>query len=204
MTTIAVGRLDPPVGCWLEHVLRHDRSICVLGSDLDDIALERAVAHDAPRVVILNDAIEYSLLVRLKSREQAPGVLVLTRELTRLLGTVVVAAGASCLGCDASPPVILEAVHRAAHGDSFFVSPDGSRSECYPRETPRLTDREVDVLAYLSQGRAYAEIALAMQLTLPTIRTHSARIRDKFGVKTKRDLIGITIPHRPIGVQTNN
>jgi DNA-binding CsgD family transcriptional regulator len=57
-----------------------------------------------------------------------------------------------------------------------------------------LTPRELEVLEFLSRGQSHAEIAHALQLGVETIRTHSAHIRGKLGVRSKRELIGLPIP----------
>jgi len=75
-----------------------------------------------------------------------------------------------------------------APGDGYLVK------RSYPVKVASLTPREVEVLEYLSRGQSHAEIAHALQLGVETIRTHSAHIRGKLGVRSKRELIGLTIP----------
>jgi DNA-binding CsgD family transcriptional regulator len=50
------------------------------------------------------------------------------------------------------------------------------------------------VLEYLARGQSHGEIAHALQLGVETVRTHSAHIRAKLGVRNKRELIGLTLP----------
>jgi DNA-binding NarL/FixJ family response regulator len=51
-----------------------------------------------------------------------------------------------------------------------------------------LTSREADVLALLQEGRSNAEIALALQVGVETVRTHARNIYRKLGVRTRREL----------------
>jgi DNA-binding NarL/FixJ family response regulator len=48
-----------------------------------------------------------------------------------------------------------------------------------------LTEREVDVLKLLAQGRSRAEIATKLVLSEHTVRHHIEHIYDKLGVSTR-------------------
>jgi len=85
------------------------------------------------------------------------------------------------------------------NGGFFVLSPevdvDGHLVErSCPTTAVSLTPREAEVLEYLARGQSHGEIAHALQLGVETIRTHSAHIRAKLGVRNKRELIGLTIP----------
>jgi DNA-binding CsgD family transcriptional regulator len=56
-----------------------------------------------------------------------------------------------------------------------------------------LTPREREVFEGLSRAESNAEIALDLQISVETVHTHVANIRRKLGVRSRRDLIGITI-----------
>jgi DNA-binding CsgD family transcriptional regulator len=57
-----------------------------------------------------------------------------------------------------------------------------------------LTPREAEVLPLLQQGRSTAQIALALQVGVETIRTHARNIYRKLGVSSRRELA--TLPPR--------
>jgi DNA-binding CsgD family transcriptional regulator len=57
-----------------------------------------------------------------------------------------------------------------------------------------LTPREADVLEHLRQGRSNAEIALALHVSVETVRTHRRNIYRKLGVRTRRELAGLQAP----------
>ena len=62
---------------------------------------------------------------------------------------------------------------------------------------PLLTRREGDVLVLLRQGRSNAQIALALQIGVETVRSHARSIYRKLGVASRRELIGLPAPPRP-------
>jgi len=210
VVTVVVGRFDPLVRHGLTGALREDPRVRVLASDLEDAALERAVAQRAPRVVIVDEAVEHALLERVKARRPATVVLVLAQDPPLLYRTMLLAAGARFLVRSASTEDVTTAVRLAAQG--IRKHPPGKElragrgvpgrarrvTEC---EIDGLTKRELEVLGYLSQGMSYAQIALKMHRAEATVKTHSERIRRKLGVKSKHELIGIQIPSS-LGIPT--
>ena len=57
-----------------------------------------------------------------------------------------------------------------------------------------LTPRENEVLARLSEGKNYGQIAAELVIELETVRTHARRVRRKLGVATSRELHGCPVP----------
>ena len=55
-----------------------------------------------------------------------------------------------------------------------------------------LTEREIDVLYYLSLGFAAKKIADTLYVSPNTISTHSSRLYRKMGVHNRQDLIDLT------------
>jgi DNA-binding NarL/FixJ family response regulator len=199
LVTVAVGRLDPLVLLGLIATLCGDPCVRILAADLTAASLERAVAQQAPRVVILNEAVEHSLLGRLTSREPPIGVVVLAHDPTRAYGMQVLGVGATCVAQNASSAEILAAVRLAAQGERRFLSADGHRVEPrYPSNARLLTPREREVLRHRSRGASYAQIALAMGISVETVKKHAAGIRRKLGVHSTRELIGTPMSAPPV------
>jgi DNA-binding NarL/FixJ family response regulator len=195
--TVVLGCFDPLVGRGLKQLLHEDRELQIIGADLDRAALEHAVASEAPRVAILDEAVaaQPTVLERLRAAQPALGIVVLAHLPTVAYAMRLLAGGASCLAKDVSAAEILAAVHIAANGRRVFADVDGHLVErSYPAAVASLTPREVEVLEFLSRGQSHAEIAHALQLGVETIRTHAAHIRGKLGVRNKRELIGLAIP----------
>ena len=56
--TVVLGRFDALVGRGLTQILNEDRDLRIIGTDLDDAALEHTVARQAPQVAILDDPVD--------------------------------------------------------------------------------------------------------------------------------------------------
>jgi DNA-binding NarL/FixJ family response regulator len=192
--TVVLGRFDALVAHGLRQILCEDRNLRIIGSDLDHAGLEDVAESRVPQVAIIDETtvFESSVLKRLRIAQPTIGIVVLIHRPTVADGMRLFAGGASCLSKEVSAADILAAVYVTADGRRVFAAADGHLVERnYPVTATPLTPREAEVLEYLSRGQSHAEIANALQLGVETIRTHSASIRRKLGVRTKRELIGI-------------
>jgi DNA-binding NarL/FixJ family response regulator len=196
--TVVLGHFDALLSRGLQQILSEDQSLQIVGTDLDCTALvERTTARDAPRVAVLDEAdvAELSLIEDLGVPRPAIGIIVLIYRPTVAYAMRLMARGASCLAKNVSAADILAAVYIAANGRCVFA--DGGHlveRSCPATAAASLTPRELEVLEFLSRGQSHAEIAHALQLGVETIRTHSAHIRGKLGVRSKRELIGLPTP----------
>jgi DNA-binding NarL/FixJ family response regulator len=194
--TVVLGRFNALLSLGLTQTLGEDRSLQIVGADLDRADLEDAVASKAPRVAILDETavVQPTVLERLRTAQPAIGIIVLAHLPTTAYNMRLLARGASCLSKDVSGADMLAAIHIAANGRRAFADVEGHLVERDPSTKTALTPREVEVLEYFSRGLSHGEVANALQLSTETIRTHSAHIRRKLGVPRSRDLIGLPIP----------
>ena len=98
----------------------------------------------------------------------------------------------------ASPEELIAAIHAVANGGTYFspeivarlvVESDGVRliREGHTRGVT-LTDREVEVLRYVSRGLSKKEIAGILNLSVRTIDTHVRNVMDKLGIHDRVEL----------------
>jgi DNA-binding NarL/FixJ family response regulator len=94
---------------------------------------------------------------------------------------------------------VIDAIRRILTG-GYFVSEKmssrflsqlgGRRTAASPRMlVANLSDRELEVFELLGHGRTTAEIASALTISPKTVETHRARIKEKLGVATGRELL---------------
>lgn len=131
--------------------------------------------------------------VALRALDPAPAVLILTTfdQDAEILGAVE-AGAAGYLLKDASPEAIIDALTRAAAGETFLAPELASRvMRRMSRPTPKLTARELDVLRLLAQGATNQEIARALFVTEATVKTHLAHIFLKLDVDNRSRAIAV-------------
>ena len=75
----------------------------------------------------------------------------------------------------------------------MLCGPTGGAVDDKPRAIPALTDREVEVLQWVADGRSTQWIA--EQLTLPsrTVQAHLSRIGRKLGTGDRAEMVAIAM-----------
>ena len=129
-----------------------------------------------------------------KAHEVSPGtqVVVLTMEDDPAFARSALQAGA--LGYvlkEAADEELIEAVHRAADGDSYLNPRLGAAlASLGPNAPPdSLTERETEVLRLIALGHTNAEIAGQLQLSVRTVESHRSHIQQKLRRSTRAELV---------------
>lgn len=96
---------------------------------------------------------------------------------------------------EAADDELVEAVRRAARGESYLNPRLGARlaSEPAPGPPDDLSEREVDVLRLIALGHTNAEIAEQLFLSVRTVETHRAHIQQKLTLSSRAELVGYAL-----------
>jgi DNA-binding NarL/FixJ family response regulator len=202
--TVLVGILEPHARAVVFGALQSDCCVRVIGSDLDDDALDGAVGVERPGVVIVGEASDYQLLTGLMARRPAPGVLAVVHDPSRLYRSTLVAGGVWCISQASSSTEILTAVRRAAdrRGTTFqrepssVVGADPGESQSSRDILPAvstLTPREREVLERLAAGWLNKQIAGDLRISVRTVETYAAQVQRKLGLQ-RREIVGLVPP----------
>jgi DNA-binding NarL/FixJ family response regulator len=188
---IVIGRFEDLIARGLRSLLAEDPTIELVAANVELDALDAALAKHKPEVAILNfGSLRTPVEVnRLYTAHPDTRLLVLANRPTPSECSQMLAFGATaCLSKDTQARDILNAIHLASRG--LHVLPRTDAPE--PLGPELLTPREADVLEHLQAGRSNAEIALALSVSVETVRTHRRNIYRKLGVRTRRELASLT------------
>jgi DNA-binding NarL/FixJ family response regulator len=192
--TIVLGRFEDLVGRGLRSLIAEDANIELLAADVELDTLDATLAEHAPKVAIINfGSLRTPVEVnRLHNGHPETRLLVLANRPTPSECNQMLAFGATaCLSKETQARDILNAIHLASRG--LHVLPRTSTDFApEPLGPELLTPREADVLEHLQAGRSNAEIALALSVSVETVRTHRRNIYRKLGVRTRRELASLT------------
>jgi two-component system response regulator NreC len=96
---------------------------------------------------------------------------------------------------EAADDELVEAVRRAAKGESYLNPRLGARlaSEPAPGPPDDLSEREVDVLTLIALGHTNAEIAERLYLSVRTVETHRAHIQQKLNLSSRAELVAYAL-----------
>jgi DNA-binding NarL/FixJ family response regulator len=193
--TIVIGEFEDLIDRGLRVLLDEEENFEVVASRVSLEKMEMMLAEHAPKVAILNfGSLRSPIEVNhLHQAHPETRLLILASRPTAAECNQMLAFGATaCLSKETEARDILTAVHLASRG--LHVLPKNAAGATAPMGPELLTPREADVLELLRQGRANAEIALALHISVETVRTHRRNIYRKLGVRTRRELAGLQAP----------
>jgi two-component system, NarL family, response regulator NreC len=183
-------------------LLDGERDFEVVAEAGDVESARRHVRGHRPRVLVLDlnmsggSSLGAIPLIREESSDTQ--IVVLTMQQEPAFAREAIGAGA--LGYvlkEAADDELVEAVRRAAAGESYLNPALGARiaSEPPPGPPDNLSKREVDVLRLIALGHTNAEIAGRLFLSVRTVETHRAHIQQKLQLSTRAELVSYVIGH---------
>jgi two-component system response regulator NreC len=96
---------------------------------------------------------------------------------------------------EAADDELVEAVRRAAVGESYLNPALGARMAAEPPPGPPddLSEREVEVLRLIALGHTNAEIGEQLYLSVRTVETHRSHIQRKLRLSSRAELVGYAL-----------
>jgi two-component system, NarL family, response regulator NreC len=174
--------------------VEQDFEVVAEAGDLE--SAERYVRGHHPGVLVLdlNMPGGSSLEAIPRIRECCPEtqIVVLTMQQEPAFARHALSAGAiGYVLKEAADDELVEAVRRAARGESYLNPRLGARlaSEPPPGPPDDLSEREVDVLRLIALGHTNAEIAERLYLSVRTVETHRAHIQQKLNLSSRAELV---------------
>jgi len=188
--TILLARFEDLVSLGLRALIAEDPHLRIVAHDVPAEALPAALAEHRPRVAILNfGSLRTSVEVHhLASAHEGIRLLVLANRPSPAEANQMLSFGATaCLSKETQARDILNAIHLASRG--LQVLPRSATATTPVPPGPEvLTPREVEVLDHLRAGASNAQIALALHVSIETVRTHARSVFRKLGVSSRREL----------------
>ncbi|TWP34210.1 response regulator [Leekyejoonella antrihumi] len=131
------------------------------------------------------DGVEATRLVL--DRPSPPAVLILTTYDTDAdILRAVEAGAAGYLLKDAPPESLVDAVHRAARGETVLAPLVAQRLVTRMRSpAPSLSGRELEVLSQVAEGASNRQIAKRLVVSEATVKSHLVHVFTKLGVDSR-------------------
>jgi DNA-binding NarL/FixJ family response regulator len=195
--TVVLARFDDLFARGLRELIASDPSLAIVAADVNHRRIGVVLRAHSPDVAILDVGalVKLAEVRELRRRHPATSFVLLADDPATAECAQLLAFGASaCLGRDTQSRDVLNTIHLASRG--LQVTP---RAASNPRGGSiaggyLLTQREAEVLPLLQQGRSNAQIALALQVGVETVRTHARNIYRKLGVSSRRELAAPPVP----------
>jgi two-component system response regulator NreC len=186
----------------LRQVLDAEEGIDVVAEAPDLTAAKRYVRGHHPHVLVLDlnlpEGLSLDAIPGIRSDFPGTQIVVLTMQNEPAYARQALASGA--LGYvlkEAAEAELVEAVRRAAQGDTYLNPRLGARVAAEPPPGPPdgLSEREVEVLRMIALGHTNAEIGEQLYLSVRTVETHRAHIQQKLRLGSRSELVRYALEH---------
>ena len=163
----------------------------------DLAGLTRHLATHRPDLVVVDLALEEAQPVAglrriVEAAAPAPAVALDVRFNRRRRAEVIAAGFAGYLAKTMTPPMVFAGLDLVRAGLPYHVA-EGREPE--DREESPLTDRQVEVLRLLVEGKSNKEIARTLEITTPTVKLHVNQILRRLGARNRTEaaMAGLTL-----------
>ena len=201
MVAIAIFSVDQTLRRRLEQLPRKDPAITLVGiADSPAALLALAERHDLD-VVLSGEVPAAELLADWQARHRRPAWIVFPAKADEQKSLEALGAGASAVLSRSADPTEIVATIRVL-GSGLIVLQrsvlaallDKSAAAAAPSNgdadgTPRLTAREIEVLAALADGASNKEIARRLDISFHTVKFHVAAILDKLEAESRTEAV---------------
>jgi DNA-binding NarL/FixJ family response regulator len=192
----------PIVRQGLSQLINQEPDLTVCAHAEDGGGAKRAIADCSPDLVILDISLSgpdgFSVLKDIRLSDPALPVLVLSMHDESLYAERALRAGANgYIMKQEATEKVLQAIRRIRGGEVYVSdwiakrllrqivsSPASGKS---PMEA--LTDRELAVFRFIGKGRGTREIADDLHISVKTVESYQAHIKEKLSLKNARELV---------------
>jgi DNA-binding NarL/FixJ family response regulator len=181
----------------LRCLLAEEPDLCVVAESSTTLDAVDAIQREKPDVAVLDlnmpDRFALELLPAICASSPGTHILVLTMHTDEETVRRALASGAhGFLTKEASPREVIGAIRTVAAGRVVVSVPVANTTAPRPRTLPPqrpLSAREHQVLQLFARGMTHREVAEELSVRLKTIETYRSRLGDKFGARTRAELI---------------
>jgi DNA-binding NarL/FixJ family response regulator len=195
--TVVLAHFDDLFARGLRALIESDPSLAILAADVQHARIGVVLRAHRPDVAILDvGALGKLAEVReLSARNPSTRLVLLGSDPAPVECAQLLAFGASaCLGRDTQSRDVINAIHLASRGLQVIPRAAEGSGGGLVAQGGLLSRREAEVLALLHEGHSNAQIALALQVGIETVRTHARNIYRKLGVSSRRELAAPPAP----------
>ncbi len=185
----------------LVHLIRDEPDLEVCGEAGNVTDALSAIARTKPDLVIVDfafaDGAGLQFIRNLHSSHPEVALLVFSALEETIFARRALQAGARGYVLKHSPMAVLLQAIREVIGGEVFVSPEIrgrllsglARDTAGPGGIDSLSNRELEIFEMLGMGQGTREIAAALHISVSTVETHRAHIKDKLGFRNGVELV---------------
>ncbi|MEU2166010.1 MULTISPECIES: response regulator transcription factor [Streptomyces] len=197
--SVVIADDHPVVRAGMRALLSQDEAFEIVAESSTVPDTLRAVAQHQPSVLVLDltmaDRTSLPSIPDLLAASPGTRILILTMQEDPAFARAALRIGAAgYLLKEAATEELVGAARQVANGATYLQPAMGARLAIADAAAPgadadaTLTARELQILSLLALGHTNQEIARRLHVSIRTVESHRARIRDKLGTETRAEL----------------
>ncbi len=206
-TRIYIVDDHPLVRQGLAQIIEKEADMEVCGEAENSPGAMKGVGETNPDVVIVDISLQgnngLELIKNIKAVYENIPILVFSMHDETIYAQRALRAGAKAYVMKKEPSTkIVDAIHRITKGE-IFVSPSvadqvlhqivNGPNNVSTSPIDRLTDRELEVVQLIGRGLSTREIADSLNLSVKTIESHRAHVKEKLNLRNATELVQFSV-----------
>ncbi|MCX5634009.1 MAG: response regulator transcription factor [Phycisphaerae bacterium] len=206
-TQVLIVDDHPVIRDGLVTIINHERDLNVCGQAEDAYIALKAVAELKPDIVVTDISLKSSdgieLTKNIKARHPALPVIILSVHDESLYAERALLAGAKAyLMKDEVSENIIKAIRTVLNGEiyvsdtiskKFLHKIAGDKAGTAKTPIESLSDREFEIFRLIGEGLKASQMAKQLHLSIKTIETYRARIKEKLNLANAAELLQYSI-----------
>ncbi len=206
-TRIYIVDDHPLVRQGLAQIIEKEEDMEVCGEAENSPGAMKGVGETNPDVIIVDISLQgnngLELIKNIKAVYENIPILVFSMHDETIYAQRALRAGAKAYVMKKEPSTkIVDAIHRITKGE-IFVSPSvadqvlhqivNGPNNVSTSPIDRLTDRELEVVQLIGRGLSTREIAESLNLSVKTIESHRAHVKEKLNLRNATELVQFSV-----------
>ncbi|MBN11665.1 MAG: DNA-binding response regulator [Opitutaceae bacterium] len=206
-TRIYIVDDHPLVRHGLCQIVANEADMEICGEAEDSPAAIRGVGEANPDAIIVDISLKgangLELIKNLKAIHEDIPILVFSMHDETIYAQRALRAGAKAYVMKKeSPSKVVDAIRKIIQGE-IYVSPSVADQVLHQivngpgnvstSPVDRLTDRELEVVQLIGRGLSSREVAESLHLSVKTIESHRAHVKEKLGLRNATELVQFSV-----------
>tara|TARA_B100001093_G_scaffold478368_1_gene506475 strand:- start:702 stop:1352 length:651 start_codon:yes stop_codon:yes gene_type:complete len=206
-TRIYIVDDHPLVRQGLSQIVASEADMEICGEAEDSPAAIRGVGEANPDAIIVDISLKgangIELIKNLKAIHDDIPILVFSMHDETIYAQRALRAGAKAYVMKKeSPSKVIDAIRKIIQGE-IYVSPSVADQVLHQivngpgnvstSPVDRLTDRELEVVQLIGRGLSSREVAESLHLSVKTIESHRAHVKEKLGLRNATELVQFSV-----------
>ena len=206
-TRIYIVDDHPLVRQGLSQIVASEADMEICGEAEDSPAAIRGVGEANPDAIIVDISLKgangLELIKNLKAIHEDIPILVFSMHDETIYAQRALRAGAKAYVMKKeSPSKVVDAIRKIIQGE-IYVSPSVADQVLHQivngpgnvstSPVDRLTDRELEVVQLIGRGLSSREVAESLHLSVKTIESHRAHVKEKLGLRNATELVQFSV-----------